>query len=219
MKKLFLIASGLFFLSQTTNAQTTTTKTGSTKFGLKAGVNLPSYKQIVGGDEYDTQSSVNFHVTGYADLPLSTNFYVQPGLSLQGKGSKSTFKLLGNDYKNTYNTMAIEVPVNFVGKVNAGPGKLYIGAGPYAAATIAGNVKSEVNNNTSTTTDLNFGNESGDDQKVFDFGVNFLGGYEFNSGLLLGGGYGYGISNLRPNGDSNNKTNNRVWSFSVGYTF
>ncbi len=101
----------------------------------------------------------------------------------------------------------------------AGPGKLFLGAGPYVAANIAGQNKIQDNSGNKTTSDLKFGSTSADDLKTVDLGLNVLGGYQFNTGLTLGGGYGYGLTNLRPNGNSDNKTSNRVWSFSIGFLY
>lgn len=214
MKKIALIALALI-ASVTTYAQTTITRT-PVKIGVKGGLNLPGYKLINNGNEKDTKTTTNFHLTGFVDLSINNNFYFQPGLSLQGKGAtfidNSTFTI-------TQNTLGLEVPLNFLGKINAGPGKLFIGAGPYVAANIVGKNKAANNTGDKTTTELNFGNANKDDLKTFDLGMNFLGGYEFNNGFTIGGGYGYGFSNLRPEGNSNNKTANRVWSFSLGYIY
>jgi hypothetical protein len=221
MKKLFLVA-GTLLISGATFSQTLSSATSTTKYGLKAGVNLPTYRITSGDATYDTQSSVNFHVTGFADVPVGGSFSFQPGISLQGKGAKYTSKsklLVDPDNKVTINTLAIEIPLNLVGKIPVGAGKLFLGAGPYIAATVAGNIKQQKNNDPETSTKMSFGNSSTDNQKVLDYGANFLGGYQFDTGLMLGGGYGFGLANLRPNGDSNNRTNNRVWSFSLGYMF
>jgi len=214
MKKVSLIALALI-ASVATYAQTTINRT-PVKIGVKGGLNLPAYKLINNGNERDTKTTTNFHLTGFVDLPLKGNFYFQPGLSLQGKGA--TF-VDNSNFTITQNTLGLEVPLNFIGKLNAGPGKLFIGAGPYVAANIAGKNKAANNTGDKTTSDLTFGNSNTDDLKTIDLGFNVLGGYEFNTGLTLGGGYGYGFSNLRPEGNSDNKTANRVWSFSAGYIY
>ena len=214
MKKISLIALALI-TGITTYAQTTIKSTPA-KIGVKGGLNLPAYKLINNGNTTDTKTTTNFHLTGFVDLSIKNNFYFQPGLSLQGKGA--TFVDNAN-FTITQNTLGLEVPLNFLGKINAGPGKLFIGAGPYVAANIAGKNKAANNNGDKTTSDLTFGNASTDDLKTIDLGLNFLGGYEFNTGFTIGGGYGYGFSNLRPEGNSDNKTANRVWSFSLGYIY
>ena len=188
------------------------------KWGLKAGVNLPKYS--FGADDADnpeTESTTNFHVTGYMDAPISSNFSIQPGVSLQGKGTKFVD---ASDFEIEQNTMWIEVPVNLVGKLPVGGAThLFLGAGPYAAFAIAGQNKFETAGSSSET-DLEFGDSDTDDLKGIDFGVNLLGGVQLNSGISLGAGYGIGLTDLRPTGDGEEgKTTNRVLSFSVGFSF
>ncbi|MXV15688.1 outer membrane beta-barrel protein [Hufsiella ginkgonis] len=190
------------------------------KFGLKGGVSLPKYqfKQVDGKDP-DTKTTTNFHVTGYADAPLSSMFSIQPGISLQGKGGKY---IDNNNLQAEQNTLWIEVPVNFVAKLPLGTGKgtnLFLGAGPYAGFGISGENKLTTNN-AETKSDISFGDDSGDNLKGTDFGVNFLGGFQMGSGFTLGAGYGMGLTDLRPGGSGGNgKQTNRVWSFSAGFLF
>jgi hypothetical protein len=188
------------------------------KWGLKAGVNFPKYS--FGEDDADnaeTDKTTNFHVTGYLDAPLSTNFSIQPGISLQGKGGK--YRINANS-ELEQNTMWIEVPVNLVGKIPVGGAThIFLGAGPYAGFAIAGQNKLEVGN-TETETDMDFGNDAGDDLKGIDFGLNALGGIQMSSGLNIGAGYGFGLTDLRPSGSGGNgQQTNRVLSFSVGFSF
>lgn len=221
MKKIALLAAAFLIGGTAANAQTTTSTVGTTKWGLKVGVNLAKYS--FGNDDGDnstTDHATNFHVTGYLDLPVGSMFSVQPGLSLQGKGAE----YVDNDNLEIKdNTMWLEVPVNLVGKIPLGATgtSLFLGAGPYAAFGIAG--EQQTTNkalNTETERDFEFGDESGDDLKALDFGVNFTGGIQLNSGFNIGAGYGLGLTDLRPSGSGGNgQINNRVISFSVGYAF
>lgn len=222
MKKITLLAAGLLITGASAFAQTTTSTSsvGSTKWGLKAGVNLAKYS--FGKEDDDnptTENNTNFHVTGYVDLPISNMFSVQPGLSLQGKGGETSTSLV----TAKVSTMNIEVPVNLVGKIPVGMGgtNIFLGAGPYASYAIAGEQKIiENSSNSSVTSDLNFGNDNGDDLKAADFGVNFLGGVQLSNGFNIGAGYGLGLTDLRPKGDGGEgQINNRVLSFSVGFAF
>lgn len=228
MKKIILIAAGFFIAGTAANAQSTTTSTvGSTKWGLKAGVNLAKYS--FGADDTKNESTnqaTNFHVTGYLDLPLGKMFSVQPGLSLQGKGAEYfDAPVFGNDIEIKENIMWLEVPVNFVGKIPLGATgtSLFLGAGPYGAVALAGEIKTE-NESTdqSTTTKLKFGDEDNNNasRKMVDLGVNFLGGLQLNNGFNIGAGYGLGLTDLRPKGTGGNgQMTNRVLSFSLGYSF
>ncbi len=217
MKKITLLAAG-FLIGGAAFAQTGTIS--PVKYGIKVGVNLPKYHFANdNGDDSETKSTTNFHVTGYADVPLSTYFYVQPGISLQGKGGKF-LDYNDGDIKHEYNTLELGIPINFVGKVPLGPtANFFLGAGPYVSFGISGEDKWTAGNS-KTSRDLNYGSDSGDDLKRTDAGLNFLAGFELNSGFNIGAGYGLGLTDLRPNGDGGNgKMTNRVLSFSVGYSF
>ena len=226
MKKIALLAVA-FLAGTTAFAQTTTSSMSGTgsKWGLKVGVNIPKYSYHVDdGENPETGTITNFHVTGYADLPLGTHLAVQPGLSLQGKGGKfSEVDVLGTTYESKQSTMWIEVPVNLVAKLPLGIGgsNLFVGAGPYAAYGIAGQNKIENDDNgDEVSRDVKFGDSDGDDLKALDLGFNFIGGIQLGSGVNVSAGYGLGINDLRPNnGSSDGKLTNRVWSFSLGYAF
>ena len=214
MKKLLIVAVATF-IGSAAFAQTS----GSSKhYGLKAGVNLPKYS--FGKDNAangETNTTVNFHVTGYMDAPIGGMFSIQPAISLQGKGGEY-FDNGTTQVKQ--NTMWIEVPVNLVAKFPmSGGSHFFLGAGPYGAAAIAGQNKTTTGSS-SAQSDLKFGNDSGDDLKGMDFGVNFLGGVQLNSGFNIGAGYGLGLTDLRPSGSGGTgQQSNRVWSFSVGMAF
>ncbi len=218
MKK-YILATAVLLISGGAFAQNEIKKATSlppARFGIRAGVNLPTYNFDNNTTESETNSTVNFHVTGYGDFPINNNFSIQPGISLQGKGAKY-FDNGNNELED--NVLTAEIPLNFVGKINAGGGQFYLGAGPYVGFNIAGQRESTILG-VETERDLNFGSDAGDDLRTIDFGLNFLGGYRFNNGFLLGGGYGYGLTNLVPEdraGDT--KQTNRIWSFSVGYSF
>jgi len=188
-------------------------------FGLKAGVNFPKYNLSRNGDNISSSgSTTNFHVTAFLDAPLVENwFYVQPGVSLQGKGGKIWENQYG-EYKQ--NTMWIEVPVNFVAKFpTANAGSFFLGAGPYIAFGISGKNKYESDNGGSVEQpipDFEFGGDGA--LKSTDFGLNFIGGFEFSSGLMIHGGYGMGLTNLDTNLDNTDyKRTNRVWTVGLGF--
>lgn len=213
MKRIILVAVAMV-IGGATFAQK-----GTTTFGLKAGVNLPKYKYVNdnANTSDETKTTTNFHLTGYANVPVSTYFSVQPGVSIQGKGAKY-FDNGTNQVED--NVLALEIPVNLVANLVAGPGKFYIGAGPYAGFNIAGKRKF-ISSSSTADRDLVFGDNSGDDLKSIDFGLNFLAGYQLSSGVNFGAGYGLGLTNLKPTSTSstNVEQNNRVLSFSVGYAF
>lgn len=205
MKKLLLSITALLFATGAFAQQ-------EMGFGLKAGVNFPKYSLSDG--DYKTGSTTNFHITAFLDAPIATDrFYVQPGISLQGKGAKLSESSMGTLKQNT---MWIEVPVNFVAKFpTADAGNFFLGAGPYIAFGISGKNKYESNWG-GTETDFDFGKDGS--LKGTDFGLNFIGGFEFSNGLMIHGGYGLGLTNLAPDGDRNTgDIKQRLWTVGLGF--
>ena len=185
-----------------------------TGWGLKGGVNLGKYSNV-----NKAENNTSFYVTGFADLPVSSQFSIQPGVSLQGKGAKFEGKLGDLTSTNTRNVMSVEIPVNAVYYIPAGSGSVFLGAGPYVGFNVSGKdkFKSAIGNNSGETEHkLKF---SGDnkDMNPIDAGANFLLGYKLENGLLINGGYNLGLTNLVPN--AKDKVSNRVWSFGVGFQF
>lgn len=210
MKKILLSLGAALLLAAGAQAQTS--------FGLKAGVNLGKYSGL-GSDLNDFQKmNPSFYVTGFADLPVASQFSIQPGVSLQGKGSKLKGSVEGFDGTNTINTMSIEVPVNAVYWIPAGSGNVFLGAGPYIGFNISGKEKNKGTTDFGSgeiETDINFGSAD-DEMKVIDAGANFMAGYKLSNGLLINAGYGLGLTSLYNTGD---KVSNRVLSFGVGFQF
>ncbi len=217
MKKLF-IAAALLLSSSAIFAQT--------KFGVKGGVNFANVnvKEDESPFSMSPSSITSFHVTGLADIPVSSIFSLQPGLSFTGKGFKVDMSEDGNTYKATANVYYLEIPINAVAKFPAGSGKFFIGAGPYAGIGLTGKTKTETSGDIadlipSEKKDIKFGNNAEeDDLKRADLGLNFLAGYELNNGLTLNGGYGLGLTNLEPKGNGAS-SKHKVFSISVGFLF
>lgn len=186
-----------------------------TGYGVKAGVNLGKYSNTD-----NAKNNTSFYVSGFADLPVTPQFSIQPGVSLQGKGNK--FETSGNSGsgKVTDNIMSIEVPVNAVYYIpTGGSGSVFIGAGPYVGFNVSGKRKIEGSFGdfgAEGKYDLKF---SGDDKdmKVIDAGANFMLGYKMSNGLLINAGYGLGLTNLSPSSNSDSKFSNRVLSFGIGF--
>jgi len=188
-------------------------------FGIKAGVNFPKYNFSGGNNSVETDASTNFHITAFLDAPIFTDYlYVQPGISLQGKGAKGSGLVDAIDEMDpvlediTQNTMWLEIPVNLVAKVPTGPvGHLFVGAGPYVGFGLSGKTKYDGEE----IGDFEFGSDN--DQKGTDFGLNFIGGYQFTNGLMIHGGYGLGLTDIAPDGIGDVKQTNRVWTVGLGF--
>jgi len=186
-------------------------------YGIRGGVSIPSYSS----GSNSSKSTVNFHVTGYLDAPIASNFSIQPGISLQGKGAKFAEVSLGNsDYELKQNTMWLEIPVNLVGKFPVGGvGHFFLGAGPYVSFGLSGKNKLDRNNSDGNTNlvDLDFDFGSDKTLKGTDFGLNFMTGYQFSNGFLIHGGYGLGLTNIAGRQNLSGDIKNRVWTVGIGF--
>lgn len=228
MKKLLLSAAVLLF--------TTAAFAQTTRIGIKGGVNLSKYNYkgynndatLNGNDATlndNTKDNIGFNLTGFADLGVAKNFYVQPGISLQNKGTKWETVSNGVTFTQTDNTMTIDIPVNAVYSIPTGNiGAVQLSAGPYIGFSIAGerkNVTTTQGNTVSDKRDLKFGSTTNDDVNALDYGANFGLAYRLNSGFLFGANYGLGLSNLTPKDsrNGNEKVSQRVLGFSVGFSF
>jgi len=235
MKKILLLGSALLFSASATFAQSTTVMTGKdARIGVKAGVNLSKYRFSGKSENQETvdalnknqESNVGFNVTVFGDFGIAKNFALQPGVSLQNKGTK--FKDVDGEsgIEATQSTMWIDVPINAVYNIPTGnAGAIQLSAGPYLGFGISG--KNKFNNVTPTEDQAEF--KFGDDalpitgSAGMDYGANFGLGFRANSGFTVGANYGLGMANLFPKDarpDLNDaKQKNRVLGFTVGYSF
>jgi hypothetical protein len=225
MKKLLIGASALLL---TTGAFAQTKMSGNeARFGLKAGVNL-SRIHASGSNAAAindiTKDNIGYTVTAFGDFGVGSNFFIQPGISLQNKGTKleGTVASITTDSKT--NIMAVEVPVNAVFRIPTGDvGAVQISAGPYVGFNVSGKQKTTISsgaNQGTTETDLKFGSNADDNISGTDFGANFGLAYRFNSGFQFGANYGLGLTNLVPKDgrSGDNKATNRVLGFTIGYS-
>ncbi|MFZ4863711.1 porin family protein [Sphingobacterium sp. Mn56C] len=205
MKKILLSLGAALLLAAGAQAQT--------GYGLKAGVNIGKYSNDGG-----SKNNTSFHVTGFADLPVASNFSIQPGVSLQGKGDKGTYTTGNlNGIESTRNTMSIEIPVNAVYYIPTGTaGSVFLGAGPYIGFNVSGKekLKGNLGNYTGEKDwSLKIGNDK--DLKAIDAGANFMLGYKLNNGFIINAGYNLGLTDVLPR--LNGTQANRVWSFGIGF--
>lgn len=201
---------------------------------LKAGVNFANISITNDGDVDENKTLTSFQVGFTGDLKLADILYLQPGILLTGKGSKtSSGDPNGNTwYKATTNPMYVEIPVNLVLKTPGKDLRFFAGAGPYLGIGIAGKNKTEgkflgayfksedniewSNDDPST---LNYEEGAGYGiMKRFDYGLNFLAGIEFNK-TLLSLNYGYGLAKLQSgsNSSADDKNKHRVVSLTIGF--
>lgn len=212
MKKTLLI----FFIFFTVNAYSQTIS-----YGISAGFN---YTNLAGTQTLNYSSSgdylAGFRVGGLMDIGFKA-FSIQPGIiyiTTGGQGKLNFTDVNGKitDYVNNKIVLDyVEIPLNFLYKIKAGSGRLFIGGGPYTGIWVAGKIHYATNKSYGTIEDLTYGGNS-KEIKNPEFGINMLEGYRLNSGVALSAGYSFALIHVYTTGASNK---NKGFNFSADYFF
>ena len=215
------ILSAVIFLSVAAGSQ-------AQSFGIHAGGNLSSAKAKEDGSFFplSPESKLGFLAGIIAEIPIATAVSFRPELNFIQKGYKISFSedfgggTIGLDGKEALNYL--EVPLNVTYNLPAGKNTVFLGGGPSIGFGLSGKSEftyTEPGQPTVTEKeDVNFGgDETEDDYKPLDFGLNINGGLQLTNGFLVKLGYTFGLSNLLHDSESSFK--NRGFSFSVGYLF
>lgn len=222
--KALLLALSVSVFALSAKAQ----ETPGTTFGVRAGVN---FQNINGKDfldkKLDNKIKTGFNVGVNAEIPIASEFYLQPGVLFTTKGAKSK-----DDKDAKVNLSYIEVPINFLYKPELGMGKLLLGIGPYIAFGIGGKVSNADGKETDVefTKEVSAANYSAATSqglfpyfKRFDAGGNLLVGYEFSNNFSFQLNAQLGMININSDieGVSNDDTKfkNTGFGLSVGYRF
>ena len=214
MKRMLMVASAIA-LTVMASAQTTE----GTSFGFKAGVNFQNLTgKDVNGDKLDNKLKAGLALGVNAQIPVATDFYIQPGVEFNQKGAKS------NDGNYTTSLSYIDIPVSLVYKPMLGTGRLILGFGPYVGFGVSGKVKgggstADVKfDNDITISDFNTGNAY---FKRMDAGANFLAGYEMSSKLSLQLNAQLGLVKINPKieevPNDQSSVKNTGFGLSLGY--
>lgn len=187
MKQNIFLASLLLLISMAGVAQNRKSKVD---FGIKAGFNFTGVTIKDVNDKYVTDNKIKTGVYAgfYADIPLGSNWFFQPGLGVSNKG------VVHNDpaQKTTISATYAEVPLHFIYKSKGQDGGFFIGAGAYAAYGLGGVVKERANGYSESsiqfagTSKVNFDySKNRFYLKPIDAGLSFLMGFETKSRLLF----------------------------------
>ncbi|MGV3528901.1 MAG: outer membrane beta-barrel protein [Flavisolibacter sp.] len=203
---------------------------------IRGGVNLANVSVTPNGNVNEANRLTSFQVGVLADVPLGgSTVFLQPGLLLTGKGSEVEHGTPGQAgyYKQTFNPLYVELPVNLLAKAPLGKtSRFFVGAGPYIAMGVGGKAKTEgtnilgsyehehsivFSNDDPTTFDEEEGTGLGV-VKRFDYGLNGTAGIEGKS-MVLGVNYGLGLAKLQSGSDSgqDNDNKHRVLSITLGF--
>src|SRR3954464_11000516 len=99
-------------------------QTQNISFGVRAGVNFQNLTgKDASGDKYENKLKTGFDIGANVEIPVATDFYLQPGVLFATKGASQKV----GDGKT--NLSYIEIPVNFIYKPLLGAGHLLLGVG------------------------------------------------------------------------------------------
>ena len=160
------------------------------EFGVKGGLNFASISGDNTGD-IDPVTSFNFGVM--SEIPISEKFSFQPELMYSGQGYS-----IGDD---TVELSYLNLPL--MGKYYVTKG-LSLEVGPQIGFLLAAD---------------NEGTDVKDSFNSVDLGVNFGVSYKLDNGLYFGLRYTLGLSDINDLDGFNDKNQNGVFQFSVGYFF
>jgi hypothetical protein len=220
----FILAAVFSVTVLSANAQSTETSVttpGGTTFGVRAGVNFQNINgKDVDGDKLENKIKPGFHVGANAEIPVATDFYVQPGVLFSTKGAKL------NNSDDKINLSYVEVPVNLVYKPLLGTGRVMIGFGPYAGFAVGGKYKPGTGSDTDIMFEKDINQIEGQSwlfAKRFDAGANFLAGYEFSNKLSFQLNAQLGLININSDNerylDDKTARKNTGFGISAGYRF
>ena len=177
-------------------------------FGPELGLNLSNMPINDSGTKAQTSIKPGLVVGGIADIGITDNIYLQPGLFYLMNGCKVT--------GGSLNLNSIQLPVNVEYKLGKrGKNRIFFGLGLYVAYNISASVKAG-----GTSTTLKIGSDATTaDIKPIDFGAGVNAGYQLSKGLFVRAHYQMGFANLLPGGNATNSIKTNAISISVGYLF
>lgn len=186
-------------------------------FGIRLGVDL----QNLNGHDYadnklDNDPLLKFNVGVNAEVPIATDWFIQPGILYKTKGAKNGDTKLNIGY--------IEVPVYALYKPDLGNGHLLLGVGPYIGFGVGGRVGDKAITFTKSVSTSEYFPNQGAYLKRVDAGGNLLFGYEFDSNLSFQLNAQLGLANIAPTLTSGGSKatasfKNTGFGLSVGYRF
>jgi len=183
-------------------------------FGILGGVNFQNLNgKLSSGDKLENDMLLGFHGGVNIQMPITPEFYFQPGLMFATKGAKNTYTILGSEFTDEIKINYIEMPLNLVYIGAVGNGFFMLGFGPYLAYGISGKQVFEGKS-------ITF--ERGVDYNAFDAGANIFAGFEMASGLFLQLDTQFGMLNIYADDNSTNDqptAKNTGFGLSLGYRF
>ena len=165
-----------------------------TRFGLRGGVSLSSLEldDDYNATNYSTNSKTSFHAGAFVNIPLGTNFRIQPEISYFGGGSKVRGNLVSNPLQSS-GTGNYELDFHYVGipvmfQYHTGSNGFFVELGPQASFLVKGQEEPSQGNKVNL--------KERELVKQLDFGAAAGLGYISRIGLGLNARYLHGFSNV-----------------------
>lgn len=175
-----------------------------------------AYQTIKNTDILSTSLIKTLNFRGVAQMPVSTDFWVEGGLGIVGKGSEVNYEALTFTTNLTY----VEVPISLLRKFTfTDLGVFYLGAGGYVGMGIGGKLDYQTPGS-DTEDKIKFGKD--DDVTKFDAGLSFSTGFEFRNRVTFNLGYSLGLNNIASTTQQDSGTSvvkNREFLIGLGYLF
>jgi len=207
MKKIIL-SSLLVLVFGFANAQ-------KAEFGIKGGLNSSNFSGDTEG--VDFKPKVGFNIGAFASIKLSEKITLQPEILFSTQGAKAenvNANVNGVNYTADidFNLSYINIPVMFKYYV---ADKFNFEVGPQIGFLTSAETSTKLEG-FNQTVDQNAKNYF----ESVDFGFNLGAGYDFTNNISAGIRYNIGLSNiLKTEAGDNSKSQNSVFSLSVGYKF
>ena len=212
----FFVAAAALAVSSSSFAQ-------DIDFGVKAGLNFSNFTAKYGGTKVnDNKSKIGISLGAFADYNLTDMFAIEAGLQFDQIGNKYEWTEDDESVKTSTNVNYLTIPINVRANFPVGDNKLYFLAGPTIGLALSGKVKREYTEDGQTTKNdesVKLGNGEDDDMKRMNLGLMFGAGFEMTNNIGFRLTYDIGLSNLEPEGDSDNSMKTGCLGFSVTYKF
>lgn len=199
------------------------------RFGVKAGMNAST---VTKAQDFDNKMKIGFNVGGFANIPISEKFSVQPEILYSGLGVKQEFYASNSDgagysysAKGTSTTFLNYITIPVMLQYNLIP-NLYVEAGPEFGFLLGGKGSGETTLTTTdngiTTVDVNnYSNKIPKDlYNKLNIGIGLGVGYYFTENIGVTARYVAGITDVHKDKPSGFKAiHNNVFQVGLAYKF
>jgi hypothetical protein len=188
------------------------------QFGPKIGLN---FSVLPNNTEYIINQHIynGYHLGAISEFRLFEHLFLQPGVLISNKGSE--YNVGNNSFSTTtglssfqFSGFYADIPLNLIYKYDLGAFKLFLVAGPQVGYGLTGKWTTSYG----TSSNVHFGNDSDDDLKPFDFGINFGGGVQAGR-IQVSSQYYLGLRTLSTLSPPLEEQKYKVLSISIAYLF